>query len=242
MLLQTERLSCSDRFNVCCADCSASKSAFFLCALLFISGWLMFGADAYWANNHLLKPYRLAFVHVLPGIVITFLVFFLVYLTIVRDAHGYDDPFGDQARQRYYGSLAGVVCCLLCTLVPLVVCALIVHATWYDPSTLGTIPPSFNNNNTTTTTLSVFNDLEEDEGLRRGIFSSISGHTKTTTPPPTTTIPPARTWPPYEGPDAVPVLYVLHIVLLCGSSGFALLAGLWRAQERRRSQELGEDP
>lgn len=194
----------------------------------------MFGADAYWANKHLLKPYRLAFVHVLPGIAVTFLVFFLVYLTMVRDAHGYDDPFGEHARQRYYGSLAGVACCLLCTLTPLVVCALLVHATWYDPSTLGTIPPPAALNNES------LSPIERDEGLRRGIFSSISGHTKSTTPPPTTT-PPAVTWPPYEGPDAIPILYVLHIVLLCGASGFALLAGLWRSQERKRSQELGED-
>ena len=157
---------------------------------------------------------------------------FIIFASMAEDDHN-PDLFGDEARLRYRRSIVWATFCICCSLVPLVIAGLVFHSTWYDPSALGTIPPTPHNNDTMRD-----DSLERDEGLQRGIFSSISGKTKTTPPPSTTPAP--STWPPFEGPDGVPGFYGFHILCMLGGLAMALTAKMWRTQERERAQRNGE--
>lgn len=227
LLMDLEPLSASDRCKVCCAGSTISQVAFVVCGFLLIAGWCVFGGDYFWTQRHELPPYRFRFVHFVPGLLMSCATMFIVFASVAED-NEQPDPFGDHSRRRYNCSIIWAVFCMCCCIVPLAIAAATFHATWYDPTSLGTIPPSHTNNDT----------VHSDEGLQRGLFSSISGKVKTTPPP--TTVPPPSTWPPFEGPDAVPGLYVLHIVLLMGSLGMSLLAKMWKSQERDRAQQAGE--
>lgn len=228
---QQEPLSCGSRLGVCCVGTSLSKAAYFFSFFFLIIGWCIIIVDWTWTNRHEPAPYHFTFWHIVPGIFVSFGTFILL---VFGNAPSEDDesPFGeDQARRRCV-SLTEVFACLLCTLVPFMFVLLITHRTWYDPTAL---PPRNSNDTLYTASYS----LEEDEGLRRGIFSSIGG-TKTTKPPPPTTTPPPLTWPPFTGPDLIPVAYILHIAALCGSLGLAIVAKMWQAQERKAARDRGE--
>lgn len=219
-----EPLTCTKRLGVCCVGSSLSRIAYFFSFLFVIIGWCVLIADWSWTNHHEPPPYRFTFWHIVPGLLVTLAVFVIL---LFANASSADDDLlliaDEHARRSCILSMIEVFLCLLCTLVPLVFVLILTHRTWYDSSAL---PPRRISNVTS---------IEADEGLRRGLFSSIGG-TKTTTPPPTTA-PPPLTWPPFEGPDLVPAAYVLHIASICASLGSAIVAKLWQAQERRAARE-----